>query len=354
MALIHGGDIEGYVREYGHAPLDFSANCNPLGIPRGVVEAIARRALTADKYPDPLCRALREALGAFLSLPPEYILCGNGAADIIFRLATALSPRRAVVTAPTFAEYALALETTGCEIHHHPLLPERGFELEESILPALSGADVVFICNPNNPTGRTVEPELMDKILRACHESGALLVVDECFNGFLEDPAAHSLKSHLKDFSNLLILDAFTKLYGMAGVRLGYCLTSNAGLLEKLRGAGQPWAVSSLAQEAGIAALKETEYIRRSRALIKEERAYLIGALRQAGMIDPYGEANYIFFRSDVTDLTARMRRQGMLIRDCGNYVGLSAGYYRVAVRTHEENEALIAALHKALAEPAS
>ena len=350
MALIHGGDIEGFVREYGRKPLDFSANCNPLGIPEGVAEAIARAARSADAYPDPLCRALREALGASLSLPPEYILCGNGAADIIFRLAAALKPRRAVVTAPTFAEYALALKTAGCEVIHHPLRPETGFEVEEDILAALSGADVVFICNPNNPTGKTVRPRLMDEILRACDAHGTLLVVDECFNGFLDDPAAHSLKNRLKDSPNLLILDAFTKLYGMAGVRLGYCLSSNAALLEKLRAAGQPWAVSSLAQAAGIAALKETQYVQRARALIREERAYLIGALKEAGMTAPYGEANYIFFKRHVTDLAARMRREGVLIRDCGNYVGLGAGYYRVAVRTHAENEAMIAALRKALA----
>jgi threonine-phosphate decarboxylase len=351
MALIHGGDIEGFVREYGRKPLDFSANCNPLGIPQGVVEAIARAARSADTYPDPLCRALREALGGALSLPPEYILCGNGAADIIFRLAAALKPRRAVVTAPTFAEYALALEASGCEVVHHPLSPENGFEVGEDILTALTGADVAFICNPNNPTGKTVSPGLMDKILRACAERGTLLVVDECFNGFLDDPLAHTLKNRLKDFPNLLILDAFTKLYGMAGVRLGYCLTSDAALIEKLRAAGQPWAVSSLAQAAGIAALKETDYVARARALIKKERAYLIEALEKAGMINPCGEANYVFFRSRVTDLAARMRREGVLIRDCGNYVGLSAGYYRVAVRTREENEAMIKALHRALAE---
>jgi len=349
MALIHGGDTEGYILEYGRPPLDFSANCNPLGVPPGVARAIAEAAPSADKYPDPLCRRLRSALGEKLGLPPEYVLCGNGAADIIFRLALALRPRRALVTAPTFAEYALALGTVGCEVIHHRLPPERGFTVEEDILEKIPGADIVFICNPNNPTGKTVSPALMEKILHACGKSGALLVVDECFNGFLDAPEAHTLRGRLKDSPNLLILDAFTKLYGMAGVRLGYCLTSSAPLLEKLKDAGQPWAVSSLAQAAGIAALREEEYVRRARALIREERAWLKTALEKAGLGHVSGEANYLFFRSDVEDLAERTRRRGVLIRDCGNYVGLTKGYYRVAVRAHEENEAMIAALLDAL-----
>jgi threonine-phosphate decarboxylase len=346
LALIHGGDIEGYILERGSEPLDFSANCNPLGIPESVPAAVADAALRADRYPDPLCRRLRSALSQKIGVPENAILCGNGAADLIFRLALAVKPKRALVTAPTFAEYELALETVGCGVLRLRLAPEDGFQVPEDILDwIVPGLDLLFICNPNNPTGLTADPALLRRILSACEISGTLLVVDECFNGFLDDPAQHTLRDRLAVSDRLLILDAFTKLYGMAGVRLGYCMTGNEALMTALKNAGQPWAVSSLAQAAGLAALGEDSYVEKARALIRAERSYLVPELRRLGMTGLSGEANYIFFRSDIPQLATELRKAGILIRDCGNYAGLEGGYYRIAVRPHEENVKLIEAL---------
>lgn len=344
--MIHGGDTEGYLLEYGKEPLDFSANCNPLGIPDSVPAAVMKAAENADRYPDPLCRRLRAAISEKLLIPSEQILCGNGAADLIFRLALAKKPRTAVVTVPTFAEYALALETTGCKILCHPLHSSDGFALTESILERITpGIDTLFICNPNNPTGLTAEPALLHRILNACEKNGTLLVVDECFNGFLDEPEKHTLKNQLPNYDNLLILDAFTKLYGMAGIRLGYCMTGNPRLVETMRNAGQPWAVSSLAQASGLAALREDTYVKAARSLVKTERAFLKEALYALGFNIYGGEANFIFFHTGIPELAARLRRLGILIRDCANFEGLTQGYYRIAVRTHEENVRLIGAL---------
>ena len=345
-ALIHGGDTAGFMLEFGREPLDFSANCNPLGIPKSVPPAIYDASKSADRYPDPLCRYLRAGLADKIGVPADQILCGNGAADLIFRLALARKPKMALITAPTFAEYELALGTTGCAIIHHTLFEEEGFALTESILGRITPEiDMLFICNPNNPTGLTVDPSLLNRILKACGQSGTLLIVDECFNGFLDEPEKHSLKSKLQDYNNLLILDAFTKLYGMAGVRLGYCMTKNTALLERMKHAGQPWAVSSPAQAAGLAALKEDGYVAEARALVRTERAFLFQELKRLGVTSLGGEANYIFFSSDMPDLTEKLRGKDILIRDCGNYTGLTDGYYRIAVRTHDENIKLINAL---------
>ncbi len=352
MALIHGGDTEGYRLEYGRAPLDFSANCNPLGVPESVPAAVLEAAQTADAYPDPLCRRLGAALAEKLNLAPGHILFGNGAADLIFRLALSEKPRKALVTAPTFAEYELSLQTAGCLTTRHPLLKTKDFAVTETILDRISPEiDMAFICNPNNPTGRTVDPSIMLRILKACKQNDTLLIVDECFNAFLDSPEGHSLKKYLPDFKNLVILDAFTKLYGMAGIRLGYCLSSNKKLLTRMKNAGQPWAVSSLAQAAGLAALGETDYVARARQLIADERAYLLKALDLPGLEVFGGEANFLFFRAEIPDLASRLRQRGILIRDCGNYYGLSAGYYRIAVRTHEENETFAEALKQTAAE---
>lgn len=347
MALIHGGDTEGYRLEYGHAPLDFSTNCNPLGVPEGVQQAIHDAVVYADAYSDPLCRHLCAAIAKNRDILPPQVLCGNGAADLIYRLALARKPGRAIVTAPTFAEYELALKTIGCKVIQHLLKPEDGFILTDSILACLNpGTDMLFLCNPNNPTGLTTDSMLLERILIACERNGILLVVDECFNGFLKEPEKHTFKNKLSQYENLLIIDAFTKLYGMAGVRLGYCLSSNKMLLDDMRNAGQPWAVSSLAQAAGIAALEERKYILKARTLIEKEKIFLLNQLQALDDIKVFGsEANYIFFHIGIPHLIEHLRDKGILIRDCSNYAGLTSGYYRIAIRTHPENVRLMNAL---------
>ena len=319
--LTHGGDWAGYRAQYGHDALDFSANVSPLGLPQGVANAIAAALPHADRYPDPLCRALRAKLAPHEGIPAESILCGNGAADLIFRLAWAAKPRTALVTAPTFAEYAAALESAGCVVRRHFLQAEVDFAVTDSILSS---------------------------ILRRCEACGALLVVDECFLDFLPDCNALTAKA-LLDSKNLLILKAFTKLYGMAGVRLGYCLCANTALLEAMQAAGQPWAVSSLAQAAGLAALDETAYVAQVRALIAQQRPRLTAGLRALGLRVLDGRANYLLFQGPET-LGDALRQRGVVLRSCRNYPGLDGSWYRTAVRTGPENDELLKTLAEVLA----
>ena len=144
--LTHGGDWAGYRAQYGQDALDFSANVSPLGLPQGVANAIAAALPHADRYPDPLCRALRAKLAPHEGIPAESILCGNGAADLIFRLAWAAKPRTALVTAPTFAEYAAALESAGCAVRRHFLQAEVDFAVTDSILSSITPeVDMVFL-----------------------------------------------------------------------------------------------------------------------------------------------------------------------------------------------------------------
>ena len=351
--LTHGGDWAGYRAEYGGQPLDFSANVSPLGLPEGVRRAAADALEDAHRYPDPLCRALGEAIARAEGVSPDWVLCGNGAADLIWRAALARRPRRALVTAPAFAEYEAALELAGCGTERFLLRAEDGFALGEGFPEAVAPEmDLVFLCQPNNPTGRTVPRPLLERTLARCREADALLVVDECFLELLDRPEDFAMKGFLGQYPNLLILKAFTKLYAMAGLRLGYCLCSDRALLDAMRGAGQPWAVSGPAQAAGAAALGETEYVRDLRALIGRERPRLAAELSRLGFRVIPGEANYLLFRSH-TPLIQPLRERGILLRDCGNYHGLEEGWYRAAVRTAEENDRLTAALEEILKEGA-
>ena len=344
-SLIHGGDWAGFELEYGSPPLDFSSNVSPLGVPESIGAAVAEAVRTADRYPDPLCRGVRRAIAGAEQVPVDWCLCGNGSADLIYRAALAVRPRLALLTAPTFGEYGAALELAGRRIAEYRLREENGFVIQDDFLDCITPeTDMVFLCEPNNPTGRTTPKPLLLSVLDRCRETGTLLVADECFGGFLDDPAAHTLAGLCSAYPNLLILKAFTKLYALAGLRLGYCLCSSGQLLEAMRRTGQPWAVSAPAQAAGIAALGETEYVRRTRAVIQAERPRLAAGLRELGFQVIPGEANYLLFSSSVP-LLEPLRERGILLRSCGNYSGLDGSWYRTAVRTAAENQRLLTAL---------
>lgn len=350
MTLIHGGDWAGFAAEYGQMPLDFSANVSPLGVPAGVQSAIAAAAAGADRYPDPLCRQLGSEIAKAELVDPSWVLCGNGAADLIWRLAATEHPTQALVPAPAFAEYEAALSSVGCRVQRCFLKAETNFSIEENFIDCITpSTQMVFLCEPNNPTGRTTPMPVLQHILERCAEAGAILVVDECFGAFLDDPETHTLKGKLAAFPNLVILKAFTKLYAMAGVRLGYALCSDAQLLERVQKAGPPWSVSSLAQAAGCTALREQHYVEKVRILVQKERAFLQKGLVSLGLRVIPGEANYLLFQSKAR-LLQPLRERGILIRSCSNYPGLDGSWYRTAVRTHPENGRLLTALEEILA----
>jgi threonine-phosphate decarboxylase len=337
---IHGGDV------YRHRDvLDFSANMNPLGTPRSVIDAAAESLKEICNYPDIRCTVLTQALAEYEQVPAEWLICGNGAAELIFMLALGLKPEKALLLAPAFAEYEQALRTVGCELHWHSLTDERGFSLDRSILEEITPeTDLVILCNPNNPTGVLTGPELMRDILEKCRETGTFLAVDECFLDFVEERERYSLKDCLADFRNLFLLKAFTKRYAMAGIRLGYGICSDPGVLEKMQASVQPWSVSVPAQAAGTAALREEAYVEQAREMVRTEREFLRQGLEKLGFRVYDSRANYLFFRGP-RGLTGHALKNHVLIRDCSNYRGLMEGYYRVAVRTREENRKLLEAL---------
>ncbi len=348
----HGGDWASYEIEYGSAPLDFSMNVNPLGMSEHVKAAIAEAAQLADRYPDPECRRLCSAIAKSEGVAAEQVFCGAGAADVIYRLAKAAKKSdnpRLLVTAPTFSEYEEAFASEGWRVERWLLREDEGFAVGEDLAQAIKatgretdgGADMLFLCEPNNPTGVATDRKRLEEILDACRQAGTTLVIDECFNGFLDEPEAHTMKSYLDEYGNLIILKAFTKLYGMAGVRLGYCLCAEKETAEALQKAGAPWNVSSLAQAAGIAALEDSAHAAEGAAIVQKERQWLKDALLWLGYSRVYGEANYLLFNGP-KGLDEEMRKKGILIRNCDNYHGLGEGWFRIAVKKHEENQELI------------
>lgn len=351
MALIHGGDIFTLAEKLNKKDteiMDFSVNINPLGLSPKVKKALIEHIDLAVAYPDPLCRKLIAALSQQHQMEKEHILCGNGAADLIFRLAYVCQPKHALILAPTFAEYELALSQVGCEISYYNLKEETDYKVEEDLLELLTpDLDMIWICNPNNPTGQLTPKSLMLRLLRKCEAHNIQMIVDECFMDFIEEDSAYSMIEEVEKSKHVTILKAFTKFYGMAGLRLGYALIGDKVLKDALQKAAQPWAVSSLAQLAGVAALEDIAYKEETLSMIKAQRTYLKEALKRLGFRVYASYADYLFFKSPILDLHKQLANEGILIRHCGNYRGLSAQYYRIGIKTPQMNTFLIQALEK-------
>lgn len=330
----HGGNV------YAHPGcLDFSANLNPLGMPQEARDMLRTHVESFACYPDPACVELVRALAAFEHVPASWVVPCAGASDAFARLCLALHPRTALVCAPCYAGYEQALEQVGATTTRLALREDEDFAVTHALVDALDeGIDLVFVANPNNPTGRCVPRDVLVALLWQAREVGAVVVVDECFVELAERVGSTDL---LGRFPNLVVVKALTKSHCLAGLRVGYALSAQGELAAGLRDAGQPWAVSVPAQLAGVACLKDGGYLARSRAYVARERRRLAAALEARGFLVIAGEANFLLFKA-ARDLTGAFLERGIQVRSCDNMVGLDVRWHRIAVRTTEENNRFI------------
>lgn len=358
MKYTHGGDVVSASKLYGLDPgvfLDFSANVNPIGPSRAALEAVVANLDAVSRYPDPNCTELRDALGNYLGVNPANLVLGNGASELIHLVANMLRPKRALIAAPAFSEYAHALENAGCEIRWFPLAPENGFLPDmASIRRSLSGVDVLFICNPNNPSGSVLQKEPFFGVMDAAEREGIRVVVDEAFVDFLDDQDAVTLRHEAARRDNVFILGSLTKFFALPGLRVGYGVGS-ARFIEEMWQSKDPWSVNALAQKAAVASLTDAGYAAKTRSLIRDERAFLYESLARLPGLTVYPPAaNYILFDLRGTGVLAsqiqhNLGRKGILVRNCSDYPFLDGYWVRVAVRAREENRILLSSLEEAL-----
>ncbi|XVG99873.1 pyridoxal phosphate-dependent aminotransferase [Eubacteriales bacterium KG127] len=341
----HGGDIYKYDREI----LDFSVNINPLGMPKAAKDAIISSIEEYETYPDFSSRKLRKSLGDFYNIDPNLIVCGNGAADLIFRICIAMKPKNVLVTAPTFSEYEEAASLVGSKIKYHYLSEDDNFKVKENILEMIDNhINMVFLCSPNNPTGQPVNLSIIIKILKKLKALGnGCLILDHCFLHFITEEDRYSAIRLLEEWDNLIIVNAFTKIYAMAGIRLGYGFFPNRKIADMVQNTLQPWAVSTVAAKAGEAAI-DKEFIQETKKVIKREREFLQENLNNIGFKVYPSETNYIMVKGPY-NLYEKLEPCGILIRCCGNFNGLDDSYYRVAVKSRKDNEKLIEILQKVI-----
>lgn len=326
MVYEHGGDIY-----RNKIKLDFSVNTNPLGISNNVKKAIEENCEKFGIYPDAMCVELRNAIAEKEQVDIENVICSNGAAEMIFAVVRAVMPKKSLLIAPTFSEYERALKSVGSQIKYYCLKEENNFEFRSDFIDYLDDIDMVFVCNPNNPVGKIADENLINNIAYTCRAKKIVCVFDECFMDLAD---GYSMKEKMP------VIKAFTKTYAMAGIRLGY-MVADTEFVCSVQKQLPMWNVSSVAQIGGIAALNDNDYLEKGKKIIKEEREFLSNELKKLGFKVFNSDVNFILFKGN-RGLESKLLKKEILIRNCGNFKGLDESFYRMAVKTHSENEEFI------------
>ncbi|MFY9268961.1 MAG: threonine-phosphate decarboxylase CobD [Candidatus Manganitrophaceae bacterium] len=353
----HGGNLAEISERYGFAPeeiLDFSASINPLGPPKRAWEAFQASFQEIGAYPDPECRALRRKLAASLSRSPRQILIGNGSTELIFLIPRVLAPRSVLIFTPTYQDYEEAARSAHCSIQYADLDPTPTVEglgamLSRAPSTGPAGADLVFICNPNNPTGNALSGTALARLIRRHPKS--LFVIDEAYADLAEEERFSLLTAPLPE--NAIVLRSFTKVYRIPGLRLGFAVASEQ-IIDRLEQFKEPWSVSGPALKVGEALLEETAFVAESRCYLRREREPLFEGLKGVAGLSPIrSETNFILVRltgqRSAEDLKAALIQKKILIRSCHRFRGLGPDFFRVAVRKEEENRRLTQALKEVL-----
>ncbi|QRG77959.1 threonine-phosphate decarboxylase CobD [Citrobacter sp. R56] len=354
----HGGNTREAAALLGILPeqlLDFSANINPLGMPESLKRAIIDNLASAEKYPDVEYFSLHQALARHHHIPAAWILAGNGETESIFTLVKGLKPRHAMIVTPGFAEYRRALQWGECQIHEFALREPDGWQLTDAILDALTPElDCLFLCTPNNPTGLLPDPHLILTIAERCKALGIALILDEAFIDFIPDQ--QGFIPLLEKHPHIWVLRSLTKFYAIPGLRLGYLVNSDEIAVAKMRNQQMPWSINAFAALAGEIILQDTAYQQATWQWLAQEGQRFYALLRALPGLTVYpGQANYLLLRCDRKgiDLQQALLEQHILIRSCANYPGLDARFYRVAIRSREENNRVLTALSEVFTDTA-
>ncbi|MBI5328933.1 MAG: threonine-phosphate decarboxylase [Deltaproteobacteria bacterium] len=348
MNKIHGGNIWKIAKENGLRPddiLDFSASINPLGLSPKAEAAIKNSIPLLRHYPEPDADALRAELASYHNLPEENILAGNGSSQFIYLIPQILQPKRALLIEPCFSEYRNSL-ANGCAIDSFICREDKVFLPDTDKLFAVlkTGYDIIYLGNPANPTGALISKKTILDIAGECRKYGTILIVDEAFIDFVEE---ESVKTAVEGYDNLIILRSMTKFFAMPGLRLGYIIAHD-DIIMRFTDFMPPWSVNTIAVAAGIEGLRDRDYIKKTRERLISEMPFLMQGLCAIPYLKTYpSKVNYLFvkilFPAILTaDIQRQLLKDGLLIRDCADFIGLDGSFFRVAVRKKQENRLLI------------
>jgi len=359
--LNHGGQIEVFAKTHGLAPsqvLDFSTNVNFHFDRQWVRSVLGDCAEAAFSYPDPACRRLRDSLARRHGCSPDNILPANGATELFHLAVRSHRAGRGLIYTPAFSEYEAVCQSEGLETHFVPAREEDRFlftRTEQIDAVEKWNPDVVFLGNPNNPTGRLADVRWLKKLVETCGRLKALLILDEAFMDFIPDGETRSFVALSGESPHLLVVRSLTKFFSIPGLRIGYAL-GHSEMIERLADVQPTWSVNGLAQETTINLLDRSEM--RSDALdaLRQAKERFVQGLEAIEGLEPYpSDVNFILCRLDSRVFEAEKLRnhlaaKGILVRFCSDYRGLEKSLFiRLAVRQEKENTLLINTLNEAV-----
>jgi len=342
----HGGDIYTFMERYDKTltgVIDFSASINPLGPPDNVISEIKRHLNHIIHYPDPDMRRLRAKIGQTHNIDPESVACGNGCTELIYLLPRAMKFKKIIVPAPTYGDYERACRVMmQASVIHHVLKRDENFDIRVAglIKTIRSGeGDALFLCNPNNPTGRFIEKEDLLEIAETAKKQRMYCIVDESFIDFV---AIGSVVDAVKKNPYLIVLKSMTKFYALPGLRLGYGVFPMR-VAKTIRRHQASWSVNTLAQAAGIAALDNDGYREMTLKVTGKQKRILEEGFSCLNTYYVPSSANYYLLRlPNARDVKGYLENKGILVRDCSNFKGLDHTYIRVAVKSSGQNRILL------------
>ena len=340
----HGGIFS--IKNPNEKIIDFSSNVNPLGCHPGVKKYLKKQLQKIHIYPDSESTRLRSNLKWFTGISTSQILIGNGATEIIYNFCSAFVNKKSkvLIPCPTFSEYEKAVKFSSGKI-----IPFKSLNLNEDFqkfIAKIPIKGIVFICNPNNPTGEILSKKNMEQIVKIAEKKSTLVFVDETFIELVPD-SNPSLVKTIKKYENLFILRSFTKSFGLAGLRIGYGLGSKK-IIETLQRIKIPWNVNCIAQSAASAALCYSNFLDKSRQNIKKEKFFLMNSLSKLEWMSCFNSStNFILIKTKINSkiLQKKLLKKNILIRDCSTFCGLNENYVRIAVKNRKENQILIKSL---------
>ncbi|MHC4320684.1 MAG: threonine-phosphate decarboxylase CobD [Planctomycetota bacterium] len=348
----HGGNVKQICDIYGLNPdeiIDFSASINPLGYPTVVRTAVSEQFNDILHYPDSQCTDLRKTIAEKIPCNESNVIVGNGSNELFYLIPRALQPKKGVLLHPTFGEFKDAFCNSNIDVVEI-INDDKDFPVINTNISMLKSVEdcMVFLCNPNNPTGQLTRRK--DIIELVNNNPNRLIVIDEAFMDFVEDDEKYSVIKDAPLMDNLIVVRSLTKFYGFPGLRLGY-LVANESIVNRLMRYKEPWTVNTIAQVAGMAAINDEEFTANTRQYVSYEKAFLYDGLKMVKGIHPFQPTvNFILVRIGDNGITTSeiqnlLLKNNILIRNCSNFVGLDENYFRVAVKTREDNRKLLSAL---------
>ena len=350
------GSLEAECRALGIDPagvLDFAANINPLGPPRCLEVALGQAVKLAATYPDPDCCGARAVLARFHHVPPESILLGNGATELLHLIMRTFHSERMLVLGPAYHDYARAGELAGSQVHLKTAAAGRLFRHDLEAMHHVSDYHLVVMGNPNDPTGTFTRPT--EIIEWAAGNPETFFLVDETYTDFVDRPGASLIGIDGRIAANVVVVKSFSKFFAIPGLRLGMAWATPE-VIGVLAGRREQWSVNAVAQKIAGLLYDEEGYIAATHRLMSQERSFLTRGLTQLGFRVFDSPANFMLLRIENKGVTSSVLRpmilrNGVFVRDCSDFEGLGAQFLRVAVRRHDENERLLDAIEKALHE---